>query len=90
MVKLCTDVGAELATREETHAWLDNFGHLPELKYGLTSTMNGSQHWFTENMEDYGWSAGCCRDRDRFFFCAKSAGIASKLQLFLFSKTHFT
>ena len=74
---LCTDVGATLATKEETHAWLDNGGDRLGMPYGLTSTMNGNQHWFTANLGDFGWYAGCCKNTDRFFVCAKTAGTAS-------------
>merc|ERR1719266_77243 len=46
------------------------------MTYGLTSTMNGNRHWFTKNLGDYGWYAGCCDHRNRFFVCAKPAGPA--------------
>ena len=71
--KLCTDVGATLATKEETHAWIDNGGDRLGMKYGLTSTMNGNRHWFTQELGDYGWYGGCCDHRNRFFVCAKAA-----------------
>merc|ERR1711944_182484 len=54
VVELCTDVGAELATKDETHAWLDNGGDRLGMKYGLTSTMFNKAHWFTQNLGDYG------------------------------------
>ena len=84
VVQLCTDVGAELATKEETHTWLDNGGDSLGMTYGMTSTRNGLQHWFTIGMGDFGWFPGCCHHKNRFFVCAKSAGIASKLQLLYF------
>ena len=73
--KLCTDVGATLATKEETHAWLDNGGDRLGMMFGLTSNMNGNMHWFTQELgDDYGWNPGCCDHQNRFFVCAKAAG----------------
>ena len=72
--KLCTDDGANLATKEETHIWLNNGGDRLGKTYGLTSTMNGNRHWFTKNQGDYGWYAGCCHHTNRFFVCAKKSG----------------
>ena len=75
MEQLCTDAGATLATKEETHAWLDNGGDRLGMLFGLTSTMQGNQHWFTEDLGDSGhWYAGCCDHLNRFFVCAKPAG----------------
>ena len=75
MEKLCTDVGATLATKEETHAWLNNGGDRLGMMFGLTSTMNGNMHWFTQELgDDYGWNPGCCDQKNRFFVCAKGAG----------------
>lgn len=79
VVQLCTDVGAKLATKEETQAWLDNGGDSLGKQYGLTSTMQGDRYW----LANFGWATGCCHHNNRFFVCAKLAGIASKLQLFL-------
>ena len=73
--QVCTDVGATLATKEETHACLDNGGDRLGMIYGLTSTMNGNKRWFTQDMGDYGWySPVCCDRKDYFFVCAKTAG----------------
>ena len=74
MEKLCADVGATLATKEETHAWLDNGGDRLGMPFGLTSTMNGNRYWFTQELGDYGWYGGCCGHANRFFVCAKAAG----------------
>jgi len=71
--KLCTDDGANLATKEETHIWLNNGGDRLGKTYGLTSTMNGNRHWFTKNLGDYGWYEGCCHHTNRFFVCAKKS-----------------
>ena len=74
--KLCTDVGATLATKEETYAWLKAGGDSLGMVYGLTSTMKGNEHWFTEKLGHLGWSMigpypGCCEDTDNFFVCAR-------------------
>ena len=54
------DSDAYLATKEETHVWLDNGGDRLGMLYGLTSTMSGNQYWFTSgDSGDYGWYAGC-------------------------------
>ena len=74
MEKLCTEVGAKLATKEETHAWLDNGGDRLGMPFGLTSTMNGKNYWFTQELGDYGWYGGCCGHANRFFVCAKPSG----------------
>ena len=62
-----------MATKDETHAWLNSGGDRLGLTYGLTSTMKENLHWFTEgNKDDFGFDAGyCCEDTDQFFVCAK-------------------
>ena len=81
ILKLCTDDGATLATKDETQAWIDNGGDRMGMEYGITSTMSGKNHWFTKgdgiggNQGKVGtWYAGCCHHRNRFFVCVKETG----------------
>ena len=69
--KLCTDVGAKLATKEETYAWLKSGGDSLGMVYGLTSTMKGNEHWLTQGIGHLGWYQACCEDTDTFFVCAR-------------------
>ena len=69
--KLCTDVGATLATKEETYAWLKSGGDSLGMVYGLTSTMKGNEHWLTQGIGHLGWYQACCEDTDYFFVCAR-------------------
>ena len=68
MEKLCIYIGATLATKEETHAWLDNGGDRLGVRFGLTSTMDGNMHWLTQELGDYGWYGGCYDHTNRCFF----------------------
>ena len=73
--KHCSDAGTLLATKEETQNWLNNGGDRLGMEYGLTSTRNGQQHWFTQNNGGNGlWYKGCCNHVNRFFVCVKNLG----------------
>ena len=81
IMKLCTDDGSMLATKDETQAWIDNGGDRMGMFNGLTSTMSGTNHWFTNDDgvggnpgKEGNWYAGCCHHKNRFFVCAKKAG----------------
>ena len=69
-----------MATKDETQAWLDNGGSRLGMQYGITSTMDGDNYWFT-NFQGEGhenppglFYAGCCHVGNRFFVCVKTAG----------------
>lgn len=67
---LCIAEGGTLATKEETRKFIENGGDTLEMKYGLTSTRQGNDYWFTDGTGDLGWNSGSCHEEDRFFVCA--------------------
>ena len=73
--KLCTDDDATLATKEQTQAWLDNGGDDLGMPFGLTSTKDGHEYWFTGYSSMHGYHIGNCHKANRFFVCAKPGGM---------------
>ncbi|CAK0880683.1 unnamed protein product [Prorocentrum cordatum] len=73
VLDICSSEGATLATKEQTELWRDHGGDQLSMQYGLTSTMNGSDHWFVGYAK--GWYAGYCNHHNRYFVCAIAATV---------------
>lgn len=70
---LCASEGGTLATKEQTHMFIENGGDTLEMRFGLTSTRQGTEYWYTDGTGDLGFHTKSCHDEDLFFVCASDA-----------------